>query len=337
MRILKITGIMIIISTIIGLIIVYTQYNKQNISEKLFNKNLNGRVKLITSNKIGNAYVNNVEFYDINGNLKFYANVSFTFTLGDNNTSIMNIDNYLVVHVKQDDLDEKFIQENLNKIKDYYYLTNEIDFNVDENKNYNDISNIDETKNLEVWVKNSNGLLIEKRIYNDTKLYEINKYDYFYKKTITYKFDNELGIKTDTIQIKKFDSNNNITEKIKFGGSLSYNKSIEHFQNNKLIKEETYDVEGKKWSFVNYKYDIYGNKISEDKFFNLNNTKFISEINKLMGGYEETHINYKYEYDKYNNWVNMDINVYDKSSYSVNRKIEYYNFIDYMKEYLKNL
>ncbi|WP_282631187.1 hypothetical protein [Empedobacter sedimenti] len=91
----------------------------------------------------------------------------------------MNIDNYLVVHVKQDDLDEKFIQENLNKIKDYYYLTNEIDFNVDENKNYNDISNIDETKNLEVWVKNSNGLLIEKRIYNDTKLYEINKYVIF--------------------------------------------------------------------------------------------------------------------------------------------------------------
>src|SRR5690606_37503528 len=104
-----------------------------------------------------NSSVQNVEFFDIKGNRKFYSNVSFSTSvkLGEKGISNLTIRNFLVVETTSDSLNTSYIKQKLAQVSNFDYLTSKINLR-DSNEEFKEIENIAETQNLEVWVKDNN-------------------------------------------------------------------------------------------------------------------------------------------------------------------------------------
>ncbi|WP_162989973.1 GYF domain-containing protein [Chryseobacterium sp. 6424] len=320
----------------------YCEYRKNDVvSNSLIENNLNGRVKIITSNDFSNASVQNVEFFDIKGNRKFYSNVSFSTSVkfGEKGISNLTIRNFLVVETTSDSLNTSYIKQKLAQISNFDYLTSKINLR-DSNEEFKDIENIAETRNLEVWIKDNNGNRIEKRIYNEKG--ELQNYPESYclninqNKIFTVNCDKEnnsfIG---DTLSIEILNEKKEKIEETLYFSSDKSNRIKKLFKNNMLIKEETYDKDGEKWSFINYETDKFKNKISEDKFTDITKTKYKDLFDDYLGTNKESHKKYEYTYDNRNNWIEYSGFENDKELFRTNRKIEYYSFWEFLKNYFK--
>ena len=320
----------------------YLEYKKNYVvSNSLIESNLNGRVKLITSNDFSNASVQNVEFFDIKGNRKFYSNVSFSTSvkLGEKGISNLTIRNFLVVETTSDSLNTSYIKQKLAQVSNFDYLTSKINLR-DSNEEFNDIENIAETRNLEVWVKDNNGNRIEKRIYNEKG--QLQNYPESYclninqNKIFTVNCDKEnKSFIGDTISVEILNELREKIEKTLYFSSDKSNRIKKIFKNNTLLKEETFDKDGQKWSFTNYETDKFKNKISEDKFTDITKTKYKDVFDDYLGSNKESHKKFEYIYDNRNNWIEYSGFENDKELFRTNRKIEYYSFWEFLKNYFK--
>ena len=320
----------------------YLEYKKNYVvSNSLIESNLNGRVKLITSKDFSNASVQNVEFFDIKGNRKFYSNVSFSTSvkLGEKGISNLTIRNFLVVETTSDSLNTSYIKQKLAQVSNFDYLTSKINLR-DSNEEFNDIENIAETRNLEVWVKDNNGNRIEKRIYNEKG--QLQNYPESYclninqNKIFTVNCDKEnKSFIGDTISVEILNELREKIEKTLYFSSDKSNRIKKIFKNNTLLKEETFDKDGQKWSFTNYETDKFKNKISEDKFTDITKTKYKDVFDDYLGSNKESHKKFEYIYDNRNNWIEYSGFENDKELFRTNRKIEYYSFWEFLKNYFK--
>lgn len=320
----------------------YYQYKKNDFfSKALEDNNLRSRVKLITSNDFGNAAVRNIEYYDITGNLKFYSTVSFSISskLGEKGTSNLIINNFIVVETILDSVTNSYITQKLAQINNYTHLTSQINLR-NSNEAFNSIENISETKNIELWIVDENGNKVQKRIYNEKgqlqsypESYCLNKDQ---NKILTINCDkNNQSYIGDTLRIDFLDNNKNKIEEISYFSSDKSNRIKRIYQSNILLKDEIYDKDGEKWSFTNYVNDIFGNKISEDKFTDITKTKYKDIFDDYLTSNKESHIKYEYTYDNRDNWIEFSGYENDKELFHTNRKIEYYSFWEFLKNYFE--
>ena len=81
--------------------------------------------------------------------------------------------------------------------------------------------------------------------------------------------------------------------------------------------------------------DIFGNKISEDKFTDITKTKYKDIFDDYLTSNKESHIKYEYTYDNQDNWIEFSSYENDKELFHTNRKIEYYSFWEFLKNYFE--
>ncbi len=330
MKIKKLLFIFLVIITIafVGLIIKYNYECGNYQSKDLKDENLKGFVKKITSNEVLDLSTNNLQIYDIDENLIMETNTSISVgdVFSENKKKSLILNNYFVCRYECDTLDNSNYKYFFESKKSE--LLNTIDIDLKENEEWSDY-NISESDYLLIQLTRNDKIF---KTYTVDENFNKSNYNCF-------SYDNEIEKKINCktskiIAIKKY-HNDQIIESTSFSeDELNFTnfKSVNYYDNGLVIKNKIYDKDGVCWKFTNKKYDNNKNIIQSNTFVDISKSKYQRfALDELFNPSEESSMKWSYIYDSNNNWIEKTTIQKDGKTKTVKRKIEYYYFIDFVK------
>lgn len=315
---------------LLTLILMFLKFNATNYkSNDLESNSLKGYVKeVIFKDELFLA--NNIEYYTPAGYKTFYINTSLDLANStDNNTGIIFNHHYThYVNSKNVCIDSNYLPL-IKNFDDFTYLKLYLPNMYDTAERYPSIKHVYKI-NIK-HLNNYNQIIKEERFNVDSMTLSKIECTYTnYKENLSYTNyceKNFFGI--DSLFTTEYLADG-ISKIIRTAKSIDGSISKETIKNNRTIKIEYINKKGYTYSTHTFEYDKNDHLIIKQIVNDINN--YPIKPPKLKS---YTRLTYKYDLDKYNNWITQHCFENGQFRKSIKRSINYYTFSEYLLNLFK--